>query len=59
MSKLVFLTVREVCEITKIHRNTIMKIIKSGGLKASKIGGSYRILESDLQDYINKNRVGG
>jgi len=59
MSKLVFYSIKEISEMFNIHRNTIKKLIDSGELKASKIGGSYRVLEKNLYEYLEKNKVGG
>ena len=41
-------TSREVQEILKISPSTFMRLIKKRILRASKIGGQYRILGKDL-----------
>lgn len=46
-------TVQEAMEILKIgQRRTIYKYIADGRIKAAKIGRDYRILESDLEDFL-------
>jgi len=46
------LTTREVLEILRITKPTLLRIIKNGKLRASKVGHNYRILEDDLNKYI-------
>lgn len=41
--------VNQVAYILKVHPLTIRRYIKSGKLKAVRVGGSIRIQESDLQ----------
>lgn len=49
-------TTLEVAEILKVHQRTIFRYIKSGKLKASKIG-NWRITKEDLDNFINKNKT--
>jgi excisionase family DNA binding protein len=57
------LTAAQAMELLQIRSpKTLRKIIKSGELKASKVGegkwgGSYRIDEKDLADYIERQTV--
>jgi excisionase family DNA binding protein len=44
------LSVNQVAYILKVHPLTIRRYIKSGKLKAIKVGGNVRIQESDLND---------
>lgn len=53
------LTIQEVMKILGISRVTLYTIIKEGKIPAYKIGHNYRILESELEKYINQNRIGG
>jgi excisionase family DNA binding protein len=46
------LTTNEAIEILKITRPTLLKLIKDGKLKATKIGHNYRILSDDLDKFI-------
>lgn len=51
------LSVKEVCAILKLSRWTITKLVESGQLKASKIGGTYRFKKQDVEQLIEKNIV--
>ncbi len=46
------LTTNEAIEILRITRPTLLKFIKDGRLKATKIGHNYRILKNDLDKFI-------
>ncbi len=48
------LTPKEVAEILKISYETVLSIIKSGDLKAVKIGKCYRINSLDLMAYLSE-----
>lgn len=41
-------TSKEIQEILKISSSTFIRLIKKGALKATKVGGQYRILGKDL-----------
>jgi excisionase family DNA binding protein len=43
-----FLTVAEAAERLKLHERTVLRFIRDGRLRASKVGKQYRILPSDL-----------
>jgi excisionase family DNA binding protein len=49
-------TSKEVQEILKISASTFMRLMKKGTLKATKIGGQYRILGKDLLTAISPER---
>lgn len=51
------LSVKEVCEILKLSRWTITKLVESGQLKASRIGGSYRFRKEDIENLIENTTV--
>lgn len=53
----VCLTPKEVAGRLQLCRRTIEREIAAGKLKALKIGRSVRILESDLQAYLNRLRA--
>lgn len=38
-----FMTVKEAAAHLRVHRNTIYRLLKSGNLKATKVGKQYRI----------------
>ena len=48
-------TVDGAAKILQLHPFTILKLIKSGRLRASKIGRVYRIRESAIEDFLNKH----
>lgn len=45
-------TLQEIAEILKVSEKSVYRYIKSGKLKASKIG-QWRIKEEDLNKFIN------
>lgn len=53
-----YLSATEVCERLRVSRDTLTQLIKSGDLKASKIGqyrnSHYRIAEADLTAYLDR-----
>lgn len=48
-------TVEGVAKIFHLHPFTVLKLIKSGRLKASRIGRVYRIRESAIENFLNQN----
>lgn len=50
------LTVSECMEITKLSRQTVLMWIKNDKIKYKIIGNRYRVLESDLHNYINNTK---
>ncbi len=46
------LTTREALEILRITKPTLLRLIKNGELKATKIGHNYRILSDDLDRFV-------
>lgn len=48
-----FYTVAELCELLKVKRLTIYRWIKSGKLKAIKIGKEYRFTKQEIDNLIN------
>ena len=44
-------TVQQAAERLKLHPKTVLRLIHEGRLKGSRIGKSYRILESDLNAF--------
>ena len=45
-------SVEEVASILQVHIDTVRRYIKSGALRAAKIGKAYRVQEKDLQAFI-------
>jgi excisionase family DNA binding protein len=48
------LTLKETAKILRVSERTIMRYLKSGKLKASKVG-QWRIKESDLEKFFKEN----
>jgi excisionase family DNA binding protein len=48
------LTLKETAKILRVSERTIMRYLKSGKLKASKLG-QWRIQESDLKKFLKEN----
>jgi excisionase family DNA binding protein len=53
------LTFQEVCDRLRLSPKTLRKIIQSGDLHASRVGGNsaYRIAETDLSTYLARNAL--
>ena len=47
-------TVEEITTILKVTQRTLYNYIKSGALKAVKIGKYWRVKHTDLQDFLEK-----
>lgn len=50
--KIIFYTVKEICEILKIKPLTVYRWLKAGKLKAVKIGKSFRVEKSEFEKFI-------
>jgi excisionase family DNA binding protein len=48
------LTVEQVAEKLQVHWQTILRYIKTGRLRAIKIGRGYRVDPSDLQQFLDE-----
>lgn len=48
------LTPEQVAKILQVHQFTVLKYIKQGKLKASKLGRVYRIRESDVEGFLDQ-----
>ncbi len=51
-------TTEEVVRFLRISRPTFYKYIRQGKIRAIKVGGSYRILDSELVRFLDYGRVG-
>ncbi len=47
------LTVKQVAKYLKVSERTVIRLIHDKKLKASKVGGSWRIREKDINKYLN------
>ena len=55
--KSTYLTVREVADILRINVLTVYEYIKSGKVRALKLGRNYRIDVEEFNRFIKKNSV--
>ena len=53
------LRIEDVTEKLNVSQKSVRRYIHSGKLKSKKIGGVYRIEESDLQNFLNSNELQG
>ena len=49
-----FLTVLEVADQLRVSTMTVYRLIKSGELRAARVGKSYRLREDDIDAYLAK-----
>jgi excisionase family DNA binding protein len=52
------LSIKQAAEMLNVSTITVRRLIKLRKLRANKIGGQFRISETDLQDLINYGRDG-
>lgn len=57
MSEYKFYTVTEIAEILQVHWQSVLNYIKSGKLKAVKLGKGYRISSTALSNFISDSTV--
>jgi len=48
------LTSREACELLRISRPTLRKLINKGEISAFKIGNNWRIMRTELERYVRE-----
>jgi len=53
------LTVAEVADHMRVSSMTVYRLIKSGTLKAVRVGKNYRIRTNDLDAYLQSSSVTG
>lgn len=51
------LTADQVAQILQVHPFTVLKFIKQGKLRASKLGRVYRIRESDVTKFLDEQEA--
>jgi len=54
MADIKLFTLPEVSAIVRLSRRTLYNYLKSGELKAVKIGGTWRVTEESLNEFINR-----
>jgi len=47
-----FLTVAEVADALRVSTMTVYRLIKSGDLRAVRVGKSYRLTDEDVDQYL-------
>lgn len=47
-----FLTVQEVADLMRVSSMTVYRLIKSGELRAARVGRSFRVREDDVNAYL-------
>ena len=47
-----FLTVAEVADTLRVSTMTVYRLIKSGELRAVRVGKSYRLTDDDVDQYL-------
>lgn len=52
-----FLTVEDVAQKLQIHWQTVLSYIKSGKLRAVKLGRGYRVDPTDFAEFIEKMKT--
>lgn len=53
-----YLTCKEAGGVLRVRDTTIQEFIRTGKLKAIRVGRGYRIANSDLKEFIMQNTVG-
>ena len=49
-----YLTLREVAELLKLSEKTVYRLAQRGELPAFKVGGSWRFIRSDIDDWAKR-----
>ncbi len=52
------LTIDEVATKLKYNRETVLRLIRRGQIKARKLGGQWRVKQDDLDTFINGGEDG-
>lgn len=52
-----FLAIQEVAEWLGVSEKTVSRLVLSGQLPATRVGGSYRLRQGDIQDYLDRQQV--
>ena len=57
--QIVMLTVKQVCDVLQVHRNTLRRWIAAGRVPAYRIGprGDLRLKQDDLDAFIEQMRI--
>ena len=52
-----FYTPKEVAEILRVKRATVIKLIRASKLSATIVGKQYRVSEEQLRNYCEQNTI--
>jgi excisionase family DNA binding protein len=52
-----FYTLNDLIELLHLTRKTLIQYIRTGKLKAFRVGSAYRVTDESLQEYIEKSAV--
>ena len=55
MSDPKFLTIAEVATMMRVSKMTVYRLVHNGELPAIRVGRSFRVTESDVNDYLQKS----
>jgi excisionase family DNA binding protein len=55
ISEAKFLTVAEVASTMRVSKMTVYRLLHSGELPAVRVGRSFRVVESDVNEYLRKS----
>ncbi|MEP9362428.1 helix-turn-helix domain-containing protein [Nocardioides sp. CN2-186] len=50
-----FLTVAEVAGMMRVSKMTVYRLVHNGEVPAVRVGRSFRVLESDVDEYLRKS----
>ena len=50
-----FLTIAEVATMMRVSKMTVYRLVHSGELPAVRVGRSFRVPESDVDEYLRKS----
>jgi excisionase family DNA binding protein len=57
LSEVRFLTVAEVAKVMRVSKMTVYRLVHSGELPAVRVGRSFRVPESAVNDYLEQAYV--
>ena len=50
------LTVKELCEYLRLSEKTVLNLLNAGKIPGKKLGGSWRILKSEVDKYFRGDK---
>jgi len=57
LSEVRFLTVAEVAKVMRVSKMTVYRLVHSGELPAVRVGRSFRVPETSVNDYLEQAYV--